>query len=188
MHDNSPSLDALQLRTIRLTPVRRHHAEYIYSLRIDPALNQHLSTAPASRDAQEQWIGNYMQREAAGSEYYFLIERIDGTPCGTVRLYDFNPASHPDSFCWGSWILDRNKTRFSAIESALLVYEMGFERSGFSASHFDVRKANTKVISFHQKFGAKIISEDEENVYMCLPREALQEVKPDLLALVQRDS
>jgi RimJ/RimL family protein N-acetyltransferase len=181
MNRLASSLDDLQMSSIRLMPVREQHAEYIYSLRIDPALNQHLSNAPPSAAAQAEWIRGYMTREAAGSEYYFLITRLDGSPCGTVRLYDFRP----ESFCWGSWILDGNKTRYAAIESALLVYEMGFERLGFAASHFDVRKGNTKVISFHQKFGAQTTSEDELNVYMLLPREALAAVKPGLLGLVK---
>jgi RimJ/RimL family protein N-acetyltransferase len=188
MHNRRPSLSALELGTIRLVPVREHHAEYIYSLRIDPSLNEHLSAAPPSAAAQAQWIRGYLEREAAGDEFYFLIERRDGTPCGTVRLYDFSPVAHPDSFSWGSWVLDKSKTRYAAVESALLVYEMGFERLGFSASHFEVRKGNTKVIAFHQKFGAQVIAEDDESVYMRLTRADFEQVKPKLMALVSRAS
>jgi RimJ/RimL family protein N-acetyltransferase len=184
MSANTPLLECLDLRTIRLVPVREKHAEYIYSLRIDPVLNRHLSPPPPSAAAQAAWIGRYVEREQAGNEYYFLIERLDGIPCGTIRLYDFNPPAHPNSFCWGSWILDANKTRFAAIESALLVYELGFNRIGFAASHFDVRKGNTKVISFHEKFGARTTSDDEENVYMQLTRESFDAVKSNMLRLV----
>ena len=99
-----------------------------------------------------------------------------------MRLYDFRP----DSFCWGSWILDHNKTRRAAIESALLVYEVGFNRMGYPGSHFDVRKENTKVIAFHQKFGAVINSEDAENVYMTLSRQSYELVKPEMLELIER--
>jgi RimJ/RimL family protein N-acetyltransferase len=81
-----------------------------------------------------------------------------------VRLYDFQD----DSFCWGSWILDRNKSRYAAIESAILVYDIGFDCLGFSRSHFDIRKENKRVIHFHERFGAKMIGEDEFNVYFNL--------------------
>ena len=184
MPDRTLSFASLELGTIRLAPVREQHAGYIYKLRIDPALNEHLSAAPPSVAAQEQWIAGYVNREAAGQEYYFLIERLDGTPCGTVRLYDFNPPAHPHSFSWGSWILDRSKTRYAALESALLVYETGFERLGFSAAHFEVRKSNVKVISFHQKFGARLTSEDDTCVYMSLTRASLEEVRPYLLSRI----
>lgn len=39
--------------------------------------------------------------------------------------------------------------------------EFGFYGLGFEKSHFDVRKGNDKVIAFHQRFGAKIVDEDE---------------------------
>ena len=179
-HLTSP--ETLALKTVRLVPIRDKYAEYIYSLRINPALNTHLSSAPPSVEAQAAWIRKYIEREQAGEEFYFLIERLDGIACGTVRLYDFRD----DSFCWGSWILDASKTRFAAIESALLVYQAGFEQLGFTASHFDVRKQNEKVISFHRKFGAQTVGEDEENFYFQLPRAEFEIVKPQLMSLINR--
>lgn len=185
--DNEDMLKNLSAATIRFTPVRVEHAAYIYSLRVDPILKRHLSGPPPSVESQAEWIRGYVEREAAGKEYYFVIERTDGTQCGTVRLYDFQyEGDKPASFCWGSWILDEHKTRFSAIESALLVYEIGFNRLGFPSSHFDVRKLNTKVIDFHRKFGAELTGEDEDNVYMRLPREAFELVKPKMMLLAER--
>ena len=86
--------------------------------------------------SQQAWIRKYKQDEANGSQFYFIIERLDGTKCGTVRVYDLRE----DSFCWGSWILNESKTRYSALESAFLVYRFGFEELGFKNSHFDVMK------------------------------------------------
>jgi RimJ/RimL family protein N-acetyltransferase len=65
-------------------------------------------------------------------------------------LYDFKV----DSFCWGSWIIKNNSPSSFAIESAILVYEFGFDQLGFKQSHFDVRKGNKSVWNFHEKFGA----------------------------------
>ncbi|WP_377278845.1 GNAT family N-acetyltransferase [Rhizobium sp. R86522] len=174
-------LNDLQLGSIRFTPVREHHRHYIYSLRVNPKYNTHLSPAPASADSQGAWISTYTEREAAGTEYYFLIERIDGTACGTVRLYDFKE----NSFCWGSWILDENKTRYAAIQSALLVYEIGFDKLGFEQSHFDVRLENTRVIAFHERMGAIRTHKSTDDQYMILTREAFQKEKPKLLNLLK---
>jgi hypothetical protein len=174
----------LELGSVHLVPVREEHAEYIYSLRVDETLNKFLSKPPASAVVQAEWIQKYVEREKVGSEYYFVIAVKGGAMCGTVRLYDFRP----ESFCWGSWILDRNKTRFAAVESALLVYRIGFEKLNFVASHFEVRKANSKVITFHLRFGARVTSEGEDNIYMQLTRKAFEEKEPDLLKLISGGS
>ncbi|MFX3935327.1 GNAT family N-acetyltransferase; N-acetyltransferase, partial [Streptococcus suis] len=89
--------------------------------------------------SQAEWIRNYKNRENNGEEYYFIIFRSDDqSPIGTVRLYDFH--ENPKSFCWGSWILNEHKTKYAAVESALLVYEAGFSTLGFEQSHFEVMK------------------------------------------------
>ena len=90
-------------------------------------------------------------------------------PIGTVRLYDFK--ENPKSFCWGSWILNENKTKYAAVESALLVYEAGFAYLGFEQSHFEVMKGNDKVHSFHVKMGAERNAEDEINEYYVFPKD-----------------
>lgn len=126
-------------------------AAYIYGLRIDPTYNRYLSEVTGTVQDQEDWLRRYKEREAKGSEYYFVIERLaDAQPCGLVRLYDFEA----DHFTWGSWILDQNKPAKAALESALLIYVQGFERLGLLKSVFDVRKNNDRTLAFHNRFGA----------------------------------
>ena len=72
-------------------------------------------------------------------------------------MYDFKG----NSFCWGSWLIKEDAPKTAAIESALQIYEYAFYELGFLKSHFDVRKGNNNVISFHQRFGAKIVNENE---------------------------
>lgn len=157
------SLDmSIELRseTISMRLIEEEDAEFVLGLRLDPRYNQHLSLVDNNLQKQIQWIKNYKQEEKLGIQYYFIIE-ANGKKCGTVRLYDFKHGS----FCWGSWILNENKTRYSALESALLVYRFGFDNLKYQKSHFDVRKENTAVISFHKKFGAVIVDQDEDNLY-----------------------
>lgn len=180
MYERPTDIDAAKTRlvhtTISLQPARARHAAYIYSLRVDPSLNKHLSSAPASIDAQRAWLDRYAERERTGAEYYFVIERLDGTACGTVRLYDFQQ----NSFCWGSWILDANKTKYASIESALLVYRMGFEVLGFEQSHFDVRKENTRVIDFHLRMGAQETKSTDIDRMFIITRAAVAKATPEL--------
>ncbi|WP_231974996.1 GNAT family N-acetyltransferase [Pseudomonas pohangensis] len=155
-------------------------AEFVLSLRMDARYNQFLSAVAPDVAAQREWIDRYKRAEADGSQFYFIIERNDGAPCGTIRVYDLRD----DSFCWGSWILNDSKTRFSALESAFLIYEFGFNVLKFSKSHFEVMKGNERVISFHKKMGAKVTGEDEQNLYFEITQESVEVCKNELASKV----
>jgi len=142
-------------------------AAYLHRLRTDPRYNQHLSAVSGSAEDQRLWIVAYKAREAEGRELYYIIERHDGTRCGTVRLYDITA----NSFTWGSWILDDNKPAKAALASALLVYEVGFERLGCTGSVFDVRHDNTRTLAFHRRFGAREIGADARDIYFDYTRD-----------------
>ena len=167
-------------KTIRMRLVEEMDAEFILSLRLSEKLNRFLSVVDSDVEAQRAWIKTYKHDEKKGSQYYFIIEKHDGTPCGTVRIYDIRS----DSFCWGSWILNDNKTRFSAIESALMVYQFGFENLGFEKSHFEVVKGNEQVIKFHKKFGAEVVGEDNENYYFNITKADVKKSKEKFRGLL----
>ena len=154
----SPALDDEFFTHLRM--VEPDDAQFICDLRSDPSLNQHLSQSPADVAAQREWILQYKKREAAGTEFYFVI-RHQETDYGVIRMYDFQ--DDPKSFCWGSWIIKSlpNKPAGLASFSAMMMYEIGFDVLGFDQSHFDVRKENTKVINFHLRSGAKMVGETE---------------------------
>ncbi|CAH0534710.1 hypothetical protein VST7929_02660 [Vibrio stylophorae] len=166
-------MQELKSKTIQLRLVEVDDASFIYTLRCDSRYNKFLSYVNGGVSEQEEWIKRYKESEGRGEQFYFIIETPDLKPCGTVRVYDFNDKS----FCWGSWILNENKTKTAALEAALLVYQFGFDCLGFVESHFDVRKDNEKVIRFHEKFGAKKIAEDSENYYFSISKEQLSIVR-----------
>ena len=142
-------------------------ATYIHGLRMDPAYNSHLSAVTGTVEGQRGWIEAYKTREAAGAEYYFVIERMDGVRCGVVRLYDIKS----DGFTWGSWILDENKPSKAALESSVLIYTIAFDILGLKKAVFDVRGDNDRTIAFHKRFGATQTHSDEKNIYFNYPRE-----------------
>jgi RimJ/RimL family protein N-acetyltransferase len=143
-------------KSIDLRRVRVEDAAFVLKLRMDPGLNAHLSTTPPDLQAQADWIARCRQDPG---QFYFIVQSKDGEPQGTIRIYDLQP----DSFCWGSWIIQPGAPRKAAIESALLIYEFGFYALGFKQCHFDVRKDNVKVIDFHKRFGAKVVGETEQD-------------------------
>jgi len=144
-------------KNINMRTVDIGDAEFICQMRQNEFRTKYLSKVNGTVEDQKIWIKNYKRREKDQQEFYFVIESKEHEKLGLVRMYDFKG----ESFCWGSWLIKENAPKTTAIESALQVYEFGFYKLGFERSHFDVRKGNEKVIAFHQRFGAKIVDEDE---------------------------
>lgn len=180
MHPALSQIDGIQL-SLRL--VRPEDAGYIHGLRVDPNYNGHLSAVMGTVEDQRQWIEAYKAREAAGTEYYFVIERKDGVRCGVVRLYDIMG----DRFTWGSWILDHNKPRKAALESALLIYRYGFKVLGLRKSVFDVRRNNEHTLAFHRRLGAVQTREDDQNIYFEYSSQQFAVDRPTYMAVLQRE-
>ena len=148
-------------RQIRLRLVQPDDAAYIHGLRTDPRYNTHLSPVTGTADDQRAWLERYKDREAAGLEFYFIVERLDGQRCGTLRLYGIEGGR----FTWGSWILDENKPFKAALESAFLLYRTAFDMLGLELAQFDVRLENAKTLAFHRRLGARETGADSVNVY-----------------------
>ncbi|MCT7911797.1 GNAT family N-acetyltransferase [Arcobacter lacus] len=144
-------------KNINMRTVEIEDAEFIYNMRQNQNKTKYLSKITGTVESQKEWIKNYKQREEDKKEFYFVIESKDEEKLGLVRMYDFKD----NSFCWGSWLIKEDALKSTAIESALQIYEFGFYKLGFEKSHFDVRKGNDKVIAFYQRFGSKIVDEDE---------------------------
>ena len=79
---------SLEGRTVRLRFVEEADAEFILKLRLDEKYNQFLSSVGPDLQSQKDWIKKYKNDEKARKQFYFIIERLDGTSCGTVRVYD----------------------------------------------------------------------------------------------------
>ncbi len=148
-------------------------AEFIYNIRQNQNKTKYLSKITGTVQSQKEWIKSYKEREKIEKEFYFVIESKNDERLGLVRMYDFQY----DSFCWGSWLIKENAPKTTAIESALQIYEFGFYKLGFKKSHFDVRKENKKVISFHKRFGAQIIDENELDYFFNFDKNQYEVIK-----------
>lgn len=153
-------------KTVRLRLIEKKDTQFALSLRASEQYNTYLAAIYPDVNAQAAWFKQYKVDEAQGLEYCFIIERTDGVPCGTVRVFDLQA----DSFSWGTWILNQDKTLYAAIESAFLVYRFGFEQLGYQHAHFAVMKGNDKVRSFHQKMGAVQTAEDKLDIFYSIDK------------------
>lgn len=178
------SLSRIDGINLSLRLVQQGDAPYIYKLRIDPNYNEHLSAVTGTITDQRRWIEEYKTRESVGSEYYFIVERRDGLPCGAVRLYNITDTQ----FTWGSWILDNNKPRKAALESAVLVYRYGFEVLGLLRSVFDVRRENYHTLAFHHRMKAIQTHEDDQNIYFVYAHDQFIKDRPEYISILQLES
>lgn len=137
---------------IVLRDVTENDAGFILSLRSDQEKGRFLSpTSPRIQD-QIEWLREYA---TSADQAYFVISDRSDNPLGCVRLYD--PVG--SSYCWGSWLMIKGLAPLVAIESAVLVYAYG-KHLGFDHARLDVRRENTGVWKFHEKFfGADRIRE-----------------------------
>ena len=152
-------------KSIFFREVSNDDADFIVSLRTDPTKNQFISATSNDVDEQKRFIGQYLKSE---TDFYFVICNWESRAIGTIRLYDVQEGS----FCWGSWILISEAPSSAALESALLMYDFAFYALHYKRSHFDVRKENKRVVEFHKRLGAVVVSEDELNLYFTFEHDA----------------
>lgn len=169
---------------LRLRLIEETDAAYVHALRVNPAYNTHLSAVTGDVKDQAAWIRAYKSREAAGQEYYFIIERHDGTRCGTVRLYDISG----DTFTWGSWILDHNKTRKAALESTFLSFGFGFLVLDLSKALVDVRADNCHALAIYQRLGMSELRRDDQDIYLTYPRSRFEADRAGFLSILEQEA
>lgn len=151
-------------KSIFLREVEIDDAQFILDLRTDVERSKYLSVTTGSVEAQRAYIQRYKE---SLTDYYFIICDWNGKAQGTIRIYDIQDKS----FCWGSWITTSDAPPGTAIESALLIYDFAFFSLHYAGAHFDVRKQNERVVDFHKRFGARVVSEDELNYYFRYSRD-----------------
>lgn len=167
--------------SLALRLVKPDDAEFIFNLRTNPMYDAYLSKVGGTIADQRHWIEAYKERERRLAELYYLIERLDDSvSCGLVRLYHISN----EKFTWGSWILDHNKPSKAALESAVLIYTIGFELLDIPRSVFDVRIENKRTIAFHERFGARQTHATDVDVHFELAREKFLGDKPELISLL----
>ena len=175
------SLAHVQGPNLTLRLIQPDDADYVHALRINPTYNRHLSEVRGTAEDQRRWIEGYKAREVDRRELYYVIQRKDSTRCGLVRLYDISA----DSFTWGSWILDHNKTPKAALESAVLVYTVAFDALGLAEAQFDVRRDNANTLAFHRRFGAIETHATDQDIYFTYPRSRFEADRAGYLAILE---
>ncbi|MCQ6957269.1 GNAT family N-acetyltransferase [Mucilaginibacter aquariorum] len=160
--------------------VEENDAAFILSLRADPKLSKHLSATDNDLDKQIRWIRQYKQREAEGSEYYFLYTDRQNQPLGVFRLYNIANKTVTS----GSWLSKPGNDEFTPIKADLFLTSLIFENLKFDKCFIDVRKDNKKLVRYHKMFFT-VINEDHQNIYMFMDKESYQHKREFLTSIIE---
>lgn len=141
---------AVEGRAFRLRPIEFGDAEFVVRLRVDVRAQGRLHPISSEVADQREWLERYFAREG---DWYWIVERRDRTPEGTIGLYDLDPATGRAE--WGRWILRSGS--LAAPESALLMYSFAFEEIGLKEVRCRTVSTNAPVISFHNRTGLETV-------------------------------
>ena len=158
----------LQTQNTYLRLVNVDDAEFILSLRQNQNLNQFLSAVSPDIQMQRDWIISYKLREEQGLDYYFIVMDKRFEAVGMVRVYDINYENK--SFTWGSWVLSENRPKYTALDSMILSYDFAFNELGLGLCQFKVHTANKRAKQFYERFGSKIIHQDDIETFFELTK------------------
>ena len=133
---------------IHVRLVSEHDAEYILSLRLNPALNQYIHSTDNDVEKQRDWIREYKKRETIGTDYYFIYS-MNGKPFGLDRAYHINPENN--SYTWGSWICKPGVTAAQIMLQYIASVDIINNILGLEQNTYTVSRGNMKVLYYHRK-------------------------------------
>lgn len=132
-----------------LKPMVKEDAEFLFELRGDAELTRYINDAPPTLDDQLRWMKSYFERD---NDHNFIVySKAHQARVGTVALVDIDlikKTAEP-----GRWLIKGDP--LAAIEADLLINRHGFETLGLKLMHFSVFAVNAKVISYHNRCGAR---------------------------------
>ena len=164
----------------RLEPATLQHAQFIFNLRRDPALNGFIHGTPDDYQLHLAWMHRYFERR---DDFYFVVaSERDGTLQGTCAIYNQDrTASRAE---WGRWLISPDS--LAAVESAFLLYSLAFETLELREIVCRTLESNKKVLSFHTACGLRINKVEHNAVEHILDLEGWMQLKPILMIKCKR--
>ncbi len=141
------NLNIVNGRRINLRLVQEKDAEFILSLRLNPALNRFIGFTSPSLEIQREWINHSI---ANLNDYMFIVEDKNGIPNGTIAIYnvDFERGLAE----WGRWIMKPNSSMYFSIESNILALYFAFEKLKLKKLIGGNNNKNYSSIKFHSMY------------------------------------
>lgn len=134
-------------RLVRLRDVSEQDAQLMIELRSAETLTRFLPPLKTDIERQMDWIRSLKSRT---DDYMFAVEGIAGQRVeGYLGIYGINDGNAE----WGRWIM--REASPVGLESVLLLHRFAFEALGLSKIFCRTVVENSKVVAFHDKYGAR---------------------------------
>lgn len=160
---------------INVRLVSEDDSEFIYRLRSDKVLTQHIHGFDGTIDDQREWLKKYKEREENSLEYYFIYS-IGNKPFGVNRIYNIVG----DEGTTGSWICVPGTNPIHVLATSIILYDIAFDIIGFKRVFYDTRKDNSSALKVNKSIGGKFLYETELDYFYELFPNDYHEVR-DLL-------
>lgn len=132
--------------------VREEDAGFIVALRTNPIKARYISATSNNVEDQKSWIKAYKEREAVGTDYYFIYSYQEKL-AGVNRIYEIE-GKH---FIHGSWIFSDEVPPYCALAAGIIAREIAFDTLGLEEEidTAGVHKDNQGVLQYIRTLGAE---------------------------------
>lgn len=166
--------DFIPGKSAYLRLVKPEDAAELVRLRNQDRCRVGLHPTPPEIEHQARWLEAYSLRAREEGERYFIIGHgADHRVLGAMRIHDLQGAT-----CrMGSWVVDENAPRGTALQSVLLIYDELFVLGDFTETRLDVQTANHGSLRFHPKMGSEIVRQDAQQTSFRTSRESYLSIR-----------
>jgi RimJ/RimL family protein N-acetyltransferase len=128
-----------------LEPLTPAHGDGLYAAAAEPGVWRWLSvTQPRTRAEFDAWLGDALERSAAGSEVAFAtLDAPSGTPIGSTRFLELRPEHGVLEIGW-TWLTPSAWGTGANVEAKLLQLEHAFDRLGARRVEFKTDANNER--------------------------------------------
>jgi hypothetical protein len=177
---------SLEKYGVQVRLVNEDDADFILRLRTDSKLSRYIHSTDNDLEKQKEWIRGYKEREAQGTEFYFMFLH-NGERAGVRRLYSIK---EDGTFTGGSWLFLPDIPMSVSIVSMIISLEVAFGmlHLTYDDLYDGVHESNTKVIKFCKMLGVEFTDTiiDEKGKYFIggLTKETFYKREKEILELL----
>jgi hypothetical protein len=150
---------------------------------MDPRCEGRLNPVSSDVEKQREWIRSYLERFWKGEEVYFAAcGKEDDGVLGVFRAI-FDGAQFRARL--ESWVIRRGAPSTASLECLLLAFDHIFFERENEECRLQVRTGNRSVLRCHQRMGAKIVAEGDEDIILLNTRSAYAAARPRYIRILE---
>jgi RimJ/RimL family protein N-acetyltransferase len=119
--------------------------------------------APRGQDQLERWVAAKARLTFENGDYPFFIEKLDGTPVGSLTTFECNPRT--GVFSYGLDIALEHRRQGYARTAITIVLRYYFEECRYQKANVRVHADNAPAIALHEQLGFSLEGRLRRNVF-----------------------